>query len=456
MANHKSPTVKIIAPRQSTAVPASGDRLYNFATDAINLAIGGFGAYTVTPDSGNHTAVNPANVQTPFKFIMRRDSARDRSPLLPREFEESMWIDSNCLYGTKISGTAARTGANNLHLVGSTNAINAFPTIGNFNFRLQASQRGDRSDLYNSVYNTPTWMGEYLSPDWSIVSPTSTDNQRRDIIVSGLAENFNRQSQGNVVAFVINSNGAAGAANGDTLANLANVALYPNGSRVIIGYTQEGNPVTLTIDKEIRRSLATLAAAAPVGARLRVYAMPNTNPAPAAVALAGALPGATIAGDHIALMSIDYPMAYYDYKMNRKSRITIGLREGLENVTQVEVQPVDEGSGSYHQIYSMYRGEIAQTSARNLEYGSYHVKYHDELLEDATYDVFVIEHCSHRESTAGFPSNTLFTTIIPLVSFQDNTTPYHTGAANPQKTYLQNVLNSFNTNANLGNAALNV
>lgn len=54
------------------------------------------------------------------------------------------------------------------------------------------------------------------------------------------------------------------------------------------------------------------------------------------------------------------------------------------------------------------------------------------------------------------PSYVPHTTVIAVVSFEDPTTPYFTGAPNPQKTYIQSILNVFNTNNNLGNPTLSI
>jgi hypothetical protein len=433
--------------RLGAAAPADASRLYNFTTDAINLNVGAIGAYIPVVDSGN-----PAAESTPvstFQFIMRRDTTRDRSPLSHREFEKSPWIDGSCLYGVKTAFTAARTPANDLHVVGAV-GIGEIPVLSDFNYRIQVSIRGDRSDLYNSTYNTPTYFGDFLAPDWAVATPAiATPTQRRDVITSNLAHSFNMNSRGQVVAFVV-STAVVAAPHGISLAALA---ALPLGSRQVIGYNAQGDPTILVIDKSIQRSLVALAAAVP-GGSLRFYAPLAATNLPVGFTAPGGFGGATVAGNHIAFMHLDDQQAYYDYKMNAKGTLTIGLNQGFTNTRQTLVQRADEGSGQYRQVRIAHLHQEQHEAGRPLEFQSYHVRYGNELREDATYDIFTIESCDHRVSNGSMPTYNMFTTTIALVSTQDATTPYFSGAVNPQVTYIRNAINSANTAFNWGNAAV--
>lgn len=430
--------------RLGAAVPANGTQLYDFTTDAINLAVGSIGAYVPIANSGNLLSTNsPA---TAFQFVMRRDTSRDRGPLAQRVFEKSPWIDGSCLFGVQAAYTPARTPANELHIFGAVDSTpGEIPVLSDFNYRFQASLRGDRSDLYNGVVNTPTYFGDFLAPDW-INTAFTTNLQRRDVITSNLAYSMNLNTRGLAVAFVISTNGALGAANGITLAALA---ALPIGSRQVIGYNASGSPVTITIDKAIQRTFVALAAAVP-GASLRFYAPLNAQNLPVGFTAPGAFGGAVTGGDHIGVLRLDEPGAYYDYKMNTKGSLTVGLNQGFTNTTQTVIQRADEGAGQFNQVRIMHLIQEQHESGRPLEFQSYHVRYGNELREDATYDAITIESCDHRVSNGSMPSYNMFTTTLYFVSTEDASTPYFTGAVNPQVTAVRTIVNNAIANMNFG------
>jgi hypothetical protein len=443
----KHSMLKVIVPKPNATPVTPSSLLYNLTTDAINLPVSSFGFYVPVANSGDPIEATGLNTKT-LKVIMRRNTANDRSPLAERIFEESQVINANCLQGVTISGRAARTPANNLHLVGGPlSSATQIPIVPEQTYRFQVTAHGDRVDWYNSVYNHPTSFAHYTAPDWT--TTTYTPIQQLDITVCSLVSDFNAQSNFKAVAFAINSTGA-----GTTGPTISSIASLPAGSTIVIGYTLKGDVIRITLDKDMLKAIATLATTLPATAELRPYALPGSVNIPLTVQIAGTVAGGA---DHFAVMSLDEVKGFYDYRINTKTRITVGLLKGFGNARNIEVQPADEGAGQYHQVRIMYENNEDYNSVkRPRPYMSYSVRYPNELLPDATYDCFFIEHCHHRVATSGMPSYTPHTTVIAVVSFQDPTTPYFTGAPNPQKTYIQSILNAFNTNNNLGNPTLSI
>lgn len=445
-------------------IPVSGDRLYTFATDAINVKDGFGGFYkewndpvTYGLNSGNPEAVDgTGDVTASIKFIQNRDTSQDASPLYERPLEESQWIAPFCINGVKIQGQAVSQPSNNMIVAGPAAGGQPVPVLDEFTYRVQVSGHGDRTDMNNSTYNTPTTFGTFTSPDWTNYTFTgvlTNDEEATAITIESLANNFNAHSQS--MSFMICIDSAATVATGSiTLANLINPATYPNGSKIIIGYDKQGNPATFKMDNSYREALTQFNTAVP-GTSLRPYLLPATVNAPAGVPVAGD----AVPTDHFAVLSIDEGQAYFDYKINTKRRINLGLLKGFDNVAQVTVALPVEGTGTARQLEIFFKAnEQYNQTARPQPYMSYHVQFGNEIIKNATYDIFVIEHCHMRTATSGLPAQMPHTTMIAVVSYEDPNTPYFeaagAGLPNPQKTYIQDVLNEFNTNFNLGNPTL--
>lgn len=446
-----------VAPAE---IPVATTRLYNTSTEVINVK-DGFGAFfKEVTNSGNpesvHGTTTPAGVNAPIRFIQNRDTTQDRSPLYSRPFEESQWISSQCFLGVKISQQNASLPCNNMIFVGpdaSTGSVD-IPVLDEFTYRLQVSGHGDRTDWYNSVYNTPTVFGTYTSPDWTTTSYTTAE--ARALTIESLAYNFNGNNQ-NIAVMVCLETAASGSTGNILLTALTTPATYPNGTKFTIGYTLAGQPVTITMDNAIREAFAALETANP-GMELRPYLLPGTTPAPAGVPIAG---DGTVVTDNFAFLAIDEGQAYYDYKMATKRRITVGLIKGFDNVLQEVVALPEEGTGLGRQLSIMYKAnEQYNQTARPQPYMSYHVSFPNEILENGFYDLFFVEHCHQRLATSGMPAVMPHTTVIAVLNHTLGgsllVNPYYNATANPQKTYLVDTLNAFDTNFVLGNANLSV
>jgi len=183
--------------------------------------------------------------------------------------------------------------------------------------------------------------------------------------------------------------------------------------------------------------------------------MPGTTPAPAGVTFAGSV---TAGCEFMGFVSIDEGTAFYDTRLNTKTDIRVGLLKGFTNTGSVEVVTEREGFGQSRQLRIAYQAEQYEETQRPKPYMSYHLEFPNEILNDATYDIFTIEHCQTRTATSGMPNYNNHSTIIAVVSYEDPTTPYYqlagVGNPNPQKTYVRAMLNRFNTIFNLGNAAV--
>ena len=78
----KTSVEKVIVVRPDTAVPASGDRLFDGTTNVPNLEIGAFGAYADVAGSQNPVAIDSGDYTgQPFRFVQRRDPNNITMPL---------------------------------------------------------------------------------------------------------------------------------------------------------------------------------------------------------------------------------------------------------------------------------------------------------------------------------------------------------------------------------------
>ena len=120
----KSRVENFIIPRSGVAVPATGARLYNLTTDAVNLGVGGFGAYTGVAGSGNPAGVNSGTISATtvdyFQFFQHRDTSRDNGPMPNSLFEQSPQISASCFL--RATGSAARVKRNSTWVIGAVTA----------------------------------------------------------------------------------------------------------------------------------------------------------------------------------------------------------------------------------------------------------------------------------------------------------------------------------------------
>lgn len=476
MTKHSQMKVVVLKKVASTAapitlapaeIPAPTDLLYDSATDAYNV-LPGFGAfYEETPNSGNPFVSDNTvggTVASPIKFYQIRDTTGDASTLYTRPLEESQWIAPQCFLGVKLSVTDARLASNNILVAGNNiSGSVALTPEDEFTYRIQVSAHGDRTDWYNSVYNTPTAFGTFTTSA-TFTTDYPTVARQTDFLIQSLAYNFNGNNGNIAVMICIDNASTTGAIQIATGAgDLLNTTSYPNGRKFIIGYALDGKAVTMTMDNDVREAFRIFAAANPLGFGagnyyVRPYLLPGTSNAPAGVPFAGAAVGSTVT-DFI-MLSIDEGQAVYDYKINTKRRITLGLVKGFDGTAQVIGSLPAEGSGTGRQLSIMYKAnEAYNQAARPQPYMSYHVQFPNQIVETGYYDLFYIEHCHQRLATSGMPAIMPHTTVIAV----PNTTLggslainpfYDAGGANPQRAAILNVLNNFNTNFNLGNPTL--
>ena len=446
---HSQTKYVILAPGVSNA-PAVGNPLYNNSNGLLTLPVNGVAIYGPVAGSGNHQEVS-ASPGNAIKIIKRRDTTGDNSPLYTRLFEDSDWINAFCRNQFNISAIAADTGTNSSHLVGAANAAASgqIEVQDNLNYQVQVSGHGDRTDWFNGAYNTPTTFGFYQAPDFTALG--YTDAQSRDLITQELALDFNSKSRQMSFAICIDAAGTAPGTGAILISDLANTVTTPVGTPIVIGYDSQGRQHTFVMTKEIQATFAELATLVPAGALMKPYVVPGTvsGPATAVASVAGTLVSET---DHLFFIALDEAKAAYDYRVNTKRRIEVGLVEGFTTTAQAEITKAYEGQGQFHQLDIQFRkhNRYEETHRSRFPYQSYYLEFNQSgLLKDATYDYFVIEHCDDRTATSGMPSFNNFTTIVAVVSFEDPSTPYFTGAANPQKTYIQDALNLFVTNNNL-------
>jgi hypothetical protein len=441
----------------AVAAPGVGSSLYTPA-GVLNLAVSSTGLYGPVPGSGNHVEVGAGGPGSAFQIIQRRDASLDRSPLYNRPFEQSDWINAFCSEGIIIDQSNAALGSNDSHLIGDASVASSQIVPADLTtYQIQVSGHGDRTDWFNGGYNTPTIFGFYTTPDFSL--GTLTVPQQRDTIVAELALAVNdNKSQQMAFAVALDSSGV-GAGTGAVLVSSLGDGTVAVGTNVVIGYDRQGGVQSFVLTAEMAQSFVALEADLVVkgfGAatvKLIPYAVVGSTNIPAGVVIAGA--GTC---DMIYVMALDEGQAYYDFRMQTKRRVEVGLVSGLDNVPQSRISIGSEGQGYGHQLNIQYQmnNRYEETNRSRMPWESYNVEFPNAFKANAFYDYFVIEHCDGRTASSGMPSVNKNTTIIAVVNFtigDATTNPFWTGVANTQRTYLFQMLNLFNTNNNLNATA---
>lgn len=442
--------------RPNTAVPTAGQTLYNNVTDQYNILEGMIGAY-VTPASGTSgNLVATTGAANHLIFRSRRNPANDRQPLIPKTLIDYTPVTLDCLTSTRLTAVKYANPKNNVILVGGTHATpGAVIPSSSAEFSWRRSFDGYRVDEMYGAHTTPTDTAVFTTPDFVQLGITATQAQR-DYIIQHLVykmNNIQAPEKPMSVAFCISSAGTGVGGLDVTTASTQAI-----GTTILIGYQLDGSAIRIVITKAIRESLvalnANLVAAGFPNATIQPYLIPGTNPLPAGVTVAGTA-GATANVDFWAIMSLAHSLAMYDQSTRVRVRVRVGLGSGLTNVTYTTVTDSSEGQGQPQQFVNARVREQYYMNGYNILPGQeLQVLYPDEFRQDATYDVFSIEYCNHNNGNVGNNNIKFFTLNIAVISFEDDTTPYFTGAVNPQKTYIQTLLNLFNTTNNIGNATL--
>lgn len=440
----KSRVENFIIPRSGVAVPATGARLYNLTTDAINLGVGGFGAYTGVAGSGNPAGVNSATISATsvdyFQFFMRRDMTNDATPLGISQFETSPQINASCFL--RATGAAARVKLNSSWVIGDLDGnVGAVPVLDETEYIATSGLRGWRVDLYNGN-NTPTKQGRFTSPEYSTSTVYTTTVDQRDHLMQHVAYDYNSHNPKEVVAICIDTNDVGGAA--VTVADLTTGGGATAGTSVIIGYTDENQAIRLYLDNEIIATFDELVANGTFAGTEGVvrYARPSADNLAAPVPTAG---DGTNNVDKILFLALDAKEATYDEVSQTKARVTVGLTGGFGTSTLSAMGTApSEGSGYYKEVLNYYRGSHGHRKyIGNKPWQQYFVEYTTELVPGAIYDIYVIDSCNNRTASSGMPSVSPERTVIAIQNFETPGFVGYTGVANAQKTYVQAVINNY-------------
>jgi len=449
----KERVTNFIIMRPGTAVPAAGDRLYDFTTDVLNIPVGGFGAYTGVANSGNPEAVNPATVTTAtaeyLQFIQRRDTSADTTPLNQRDLEESHKIGPNCQI--KANGTGASVKNNDVWLLGAPNGtVGAVVVEDETEYIVNSGSRGWRTDLYNGN-NTPYKEGRFVTPDYFASTIYTTTVQQRDHLMQHVAYDFNIQSMYDVITLCIDSQATVTPTPQNNVITVAQAAALSAGDNIIIGFTDAGQPIRLTVDADLIQTFTLLAAALPSGTgteQIIPYARPTADNLAATGRLvaggqAAGTPDAEV--DHLMFLSLDHKRATYDEVSQTKERIEVGFTSGFTISTSIvnAVTP-SEGSGYYRDVLEWYRGTQGhRIYPGNKPWQQYFVEYGTELVPNGIYDIFVIDSCDKNFASPGVLSEHPRRTVIAVLNTETAGFAGFTGVANPQKAYVQDTINNW-------------
>lgn len=448
---HKVET--FIVPRLGVAIPADAARLWNPTTDADLLAVGGFAMYEPTVGSGNPSAVIAAATVTntpSIQFVHRRDESNDRNPLQPRKYIKSGEIKADCLVSAR--GASARLKNNGCWMIGAplgnAGAVTPFDET---EYLLNASLHGWRTDLQNG-YNTPLKMGRFTTPDYTASALYTIDDQQVDHILGNVAYDFNSSSPADIVAICINTTATANLAAGDVITITAAGALAL-GATIIIGYTNAGQPIRLTVDAQLIEMFGLLVSVYGMAGTEQIvpYALPtadnlavvNRNITGGRVAAS-----ATTDVDQVLIISLNKKLAFYDEVFQTKERVNVGLDGGFGEATLSErAITTSEGQGlgkELAQVYGDMFGNRLYPGGKPWQPNS--VRYSNEIEENAYYDIYVIEYCSNRTASSGLSSVSPQKVIVAVINLEIGTAvtnPFFTGAVNPQKTYIQTRINAW-------------
>ena len=450
---------KVIVVKPGVAVPSAGDRLYNPTTNAINMAVGSIGAYVETAGSSNPTALNPATYAgESFRFIQRRDPSLDPAPLPRRQWEMSQYINGSCPKGLEIAGEPYNGPSVNSWIVGAPNAgtTGKIGIASNNLYTLDVAANGWRVDLMHSYYNTPIVQGRFESFSWGATA-YATENRRRDYTVKALVQDLNRKAsyKGSAHAIAIAIDSAGTTTTGPTIAS---VIAAGAGNTIVIGYDSGCTPVRLLIDQDRLNALialeAKLTAAVVAGgyglgagaAKIALYAFEGQSCA-AGIELAG---GTASTADMIFVLAQEQALAYYDEVAQTRKRLDVTLNEGSlpRSATKKLVSLPSEGSGQARNLRLMYENtEHYRSYTSSRKWGANHVAYPDFILDNEVYDIYTVTHCNVSNATSGLFAESPLLTMVAVVHTNRaiGTSPFSTGAVNPQKTYIEAVLNAVGT-----------
>jgi hypothetical protein len=449
----------IMRPNTTPAVPVAGTLLYNFTTDTINLPVGGFGVFTGVANSGNPISLDPALVTTAtqdfIQFIQHRDKSGDPTPLYESTLEQSPEIKADCFL--RAAGRGATTKQNSSWIIGAvaTDLVNRVPVNDETEYVAGAGMRGWRVDLYNGN-NTPFKQGRFTTPDYFSSTLYTVDVQRRDHLLQNLAFDFNNQSTQEVVGICLDSAAVAAPGTGNVVslaaANVitltAAAALTP-GDVIIIGFTDDGQPIKLTVDADLIQTFADMVATGGLAGTSQIipYARPTAaNTAAVSRIVAGGeaagVPDANV--DQIIFLALDAKRAAFDETSQTKSRVQVGLESGFGTAASRSLTDSSEGSGYQRDVLQYYRNTAGHRKyIGNKPWQQLHVEFPTELVAGAIYDIFIIDSCANRTASGGLNSTSPQRTIIAVANFETAGFALFTGVANPQKAYVQTAINNW-------------
>jgi hypothetical protein len=475
---NKHKVEQFIIPRVGTALPSAGDDLFDSVTDQVNLPVGGFGVYTENASAGSYIpeAVNSATLtvaNTPFlQFILHRDQSQDTTPLYEKKFIKSDEIFPTC--PLRAVGQAAAVKQNSAWLVGAPDGTTGQVIVNDeAEYIVNGSVHGWRTDLFNG-YNTPLKQGRFTTPDYFSSTLYTTTVQQRDHLLQHVAFDFNNEpgvaQTKEMVAICIDSQATVTpvvppAANPNYVITLSAAAALSPGDVIIIGFTDDGQAVKLIVDQDLIQTFAQLIATTPLAGTEQIipYARPttaniNTTGRIVAGGRAAGTPDAEV--DHILFLALDHKQATYDEISQTKERIAIGLESGFDvSTASASVLNPSEGAGYAEDLKQWYHDTASHRdyigAVKAWQPNS--TRFPDEILDGGIYDVFILEHCFNRIASSGLNSTSPRKVVIGILETEnfDNFAGF-TGAANPHKAYVQDVLNNWVGSSQYPHTTINI
>ena len=457
----------ILVPRLGTAVPTPETDLYDRTTDAQNLPLGGLGAFTKSNVAGSYIPRTPvANGSitlnnTPYlQFILRRDTALDRAPVPQytylktgeiKPFQNCAAIDARIQPALTARSQAWLTGA-------PAGSVGEVQVLDETEYRLQATQRGWRSDLFNGQ-NQPTRFASFTTPDFFSSNIYTNINQQRDLILQSVAYDFNVEGADayfdDAAMLCFDSQATVAAPAAANVLTLAQLKALTVGSSFIAGFTDDGQPIRFTVDADLIAMFNAIPNAANGGLDDTAQMVPFARNTAANRAVATrVIAGGRVAGtpqaqvDHLMTIALEVADAYYDDESTKKSRLDLGLVSGFDSqVNSAEVVTPSTGTGYGKEVRlwfqhfignRMYSGTLQDWQGMNTPISS-------EIKDNAIYDLVFVDYCYGRVASSGMPSFSPRSAVIGIQAqrfegFDGYVSP---ATVNPQLTYVVDLLNAW-------------
>ena len=426
--SNKRPVESFIIGKQGVTTTITAGTLVDSSTGNVNLANGQIGIVsdsifgTVALNSFCDTT--PTVAEAPVIAIYQgtensaaMSTASATYPLWVRPFERTESIDGR--RPITITKQVARTPSHSTWIVGdATGTAGEINVADETEYTLTTMFRGRRIEEFYSEQSAASLITSFTTPNFTTLG--KTEAQGRSYIVHNMVYQVNqnckalnlntrRPSKSPVVAFAIDTAGAAGTA-------IGGVTPIASGDSIGVVNTTAGlRSIVLTEALATSIKNAAIALSGDVIANV-TWKIVTTD-------LASAY---TDTADLIMLVALDETAVYVDYIPQVKVRLQVGLTRGFDfnTVTNAQYVYADEGQGDGRSLNLLYNATQGQRKY-NLRHEEFPVVNFNTAPFDTsiTYVVFNILHSSARQVDTFHNILQPHREIIAVPTYSSGTTP---------------------------------